>query len=97
MWLKNGYSLPMNPEKFTSKCVCQKAHVIRICELFNFFKKIFSKLNRAPLDYKKITGQPIQIYTSEGTNQIPLALSVDWLNDKLYILFESDDTVNKLV
>lgn len=35
-----------------------------------------------------------RIYSTEGTNQIPLALSVDWLNDKLYILFESRSKVN---
>lgn len=30
----------------------------------------------------------------KGTNQIPLALSVDWLNNKLYILFESVSLVS---
>lgn len=36
-----------------------------------------------------------RIYSTEGTNQTPLALSVDWLNNKLYILFESVSMVRE--
>lgn len=45
------------------------------------------------MDHSAIT-ERVRIYSIEGTNQIPLALSVDWLNDKLYILFESYSMVN---
>lgn len=32
---------------------------------------------------------PLKIYSGGNKNEIPKVLSVDWLNNKLYILFES--------
>lgn len=51
---------------------------------------------RAPLNHSAMNTRT-RIYSAEGMNQIPLALSVDWLNDKLYILFESNSLVSFLV
>ncbi|XP_031627487.1 proto-oncogene tyrosine-protein kinase ROS-like isoform X2 [Contarinia nasturtii] len=48
---------------------------------------------RAPLSNSTLESR-VRIYSTENTNQVPLVLSVDWLNDKLYILFESD-TMNQ--
>ncbi|XP_031638812.1 proto-oncogene tyrosine-protein kinase ROS-like [Contarinia nasturtii] len=49
---------------------------------------------RAPLSNSTLQSR-VRIYATENTNQGPLGLSVDWLNNKLYILFESDTTNQK--
>ncbi|XP_055298116.1 proto-oncogene tyrosine-protein kinase ROS isoform X4 [Sitodiplosis mosellana] len=49
---------------------------------------------KAPLSNASLHSR-VRIYSTEGTDQIPLALSVDWLNDKLYILFESNSMNQK--
>lgn len=60
------------------------------------FSIIFCHFHRAPLSSASLQSR-VRIYSTENTNQIPLALSVDWLNDKLYILFESISKVRILL
>lgn len=50
-------------------------------------------LFRAPLDYAQNTTDVIWEPDAKG-NETPLDLSMDWLNNHLYILFQVNQTVS---
>lgn len=51
--------------------------------------------HRAPLETSAILNREV-VYEPEDMSRKPLKLSVDWLNNQLYILFEIDLNVSEV-
>lgn len=51
--------------------------------------------HRAPLETSAILNREV-VYEPEDMSRKPLELSVDWLNNQLYILFELDSNVSAM-